>query len=428
VRRPTLPAPLTPLIAAALLSLASPTVATVGAQGTTTAPPATSAQAPPPNPGVEPTGLGGHVENDPIRCWTRTSAGAVRIGETFTVTLTCAVIESDLVQVVPDESKLGVAVVQMTPFEVAGGFHPADIKTNSRRFFQYDYNVRMINPDAIGTDVPIPLMQVTYRVNSRIAGNQQMQGRELTYVLPPMWVKVLSVVPQDATDIRDTDEASFSRVEQIAFRAGALQIVGTTLVVLGGVMTLLALISIARRAARQAKGPQERLLSRPALMRLAVRELSAAQQEGIASGWTDAALSRTAGALRLAAAGATDRPISQQVVEAEVTAGDGRFVISRLGRVKRTAVSAAVTSDDIDRALRRIPEGSSKRQFLEELQQTLRALSAAQYSRPGADRSGVDTIVNKALELARQVRSQLSRPREWLRRLTARVPLLQRHA
>lgn len=425
MRRPTLAVLLTPLTLAGLVIATSRTA--VAAQGTAASPPA-SAQAPPSNPGVAPTDLGGHVENDPIRCWSRTSAGAVRIGETFTVTLTCAVIETDLVQVVPDESKLGIAVVQMTPFEVAGGFHPADIGTNGRRFFQYDYNVRMINPDAIGTDVPIPLMQVTYRVNSRIAGNQQMQGREMTYVLPPMWVKVLSVVPQDATDIRDTDEASFSRAEQISFRAGVLQIIATTLMVLGGVMTLLALISIARRAAKQAKGPQERLLGRPALMRLAVRELSAAQQEGIASGWSDAALSRVAGALRLAAAGASDRRISQHVVESEVTAGEGRFVISRLGRVKRTAVSATVTSEDLDRALRRTPEGSSRRQLLEELQQTLRALSAAQYSRPGGDRSGVDAIVNKALELARQVRSQLSWPREWLRRLTARVPLLQRHA
>src|SRR5260370_36286 len=31
------------------------------------------------------------VQVDPIRCWWRTSAGAVRIGETFDLRLTCAV-------------------------------------------------------------------------------------------------------------------------------------------------------------------------------------------------------------------------------------------------------------------------------------------------------------------------------------------------
>ena len=65
-----------------------------------------------------------NVEVDPIRCWTRTSAGAVRIGEPFAYMLTCAVIETEAVQVVADESRLGITVVQMTPFEVVGGTHP----------------------------------------------------------------------------------------------------------------------------------------------------------------------------------------------------------------------------------------------------------------------------------------------------------------
>ena len=50
------------------------------------------------------------VSVDPIRCWWRTSAGAVRVGEPFDVSLTCAVLESDAVTVVVDESRLGNAV------------------------------------------------------------------------------------------------------------------------------------------------------------------------------------------------------------------------------------------------------------------------------------------------------------------------------
>ncbi|MGE3508581.1 MAG: hypothetical protein AB7N65_06815 [Vicinamibacterales bacterium] len=419
MRRPTFGGPLTCATWLALLGLCVPICALAQNARAVTAPgPGAVGAAPAP---------GGNVENDPIRCWARASAGAVRIGEQFRVSLTCAVIETELVQVIPDESKLGVNVVQMTPFEVAGGNHPADLKTGTRRFLQYDYDLRMINPDAIGTDVPIPMMQVSYRINSRIAGNQQTQGRELTYVLPIMWVKVLSTVPQDATDIRDSDGASFDRVEQINFRAGVLEIVGTTLVVLGGVMTLLALISIARRAAKTTKGPQERMLSRPALMRLAVRELHAAQQDG-AGGWTDAALNRATSALRIAAAGAINRPISQRYVDAETSSGEGRIIVSRLGRSRPTAVSAAVTSQDIGQVLQRERETSPRRPLLEELQQTLDHLAAAQYSRPGADRSGIDLAVTKAIELARQIRSQQAWPREWLRRVTARASLVHKQA
>ena len=60
-----------------------------------------------PNPSAGRTD--GMVETDPIRCWWRTSAGAVRIGEPFTLTLTCAVLDDEAVQVVPDESRLSAA-------------------------------------------------------------------------------------------------------------------------------------------------------------------------------------------------------------------------------------------------------------------------------------------------------------------------------
>ncbi|PYR44720.1 MAG: hypothetical protein DMF89_27085, partial [Acidobacteria bacterium] len=35
---------------------------------------------------------------DPIRCWWRTTTSAVRVGETFTVVLTCAILELDTVK------------------------------------------------------------------------------------------------------------------------------------------------------------------------------------------------------------------------------------------------------------------------------------------------------------------------------------------
>src|SRR3954447_14879724 len=125
------------------------------------------------------------VSVDPIRCWWRTSAGAVHVGEQFDLTLTCAVLESEAVSVVVDESRLGNAVVQMAPFEVVSGGHPADLHAGIRRFFQYDYRLRLINPDVVGQDVRIPDVALHYRVNSKVDGNAAVQGRDLLYYLPP---------------------------------------------------------------------------------------------------------------------------------------------------------------------------------------------------------------------------------------------------
>ena len=51
--------------------------------------------------------------------------------------LTCAVLETDAATVVVDQPRLEPAVLQFAPFEVLGGTHGADLRTEDRRFFQY---------------------------------------------------------------------------------------------------------------------------------------------------------------------------------------------------------------------------------------------------------------------------------------------------
>src|SRR6478672_5213880 len=108
------------------------------------------------------------VQTDPLQCWWRTSAGAVHVGETFTVVLTCAVLETDAATVVVDQSKLEPSVVQFAPFEVLGGQHGADLRTDLRRFFQYEYRMRLIAEGQFGKDVPLPEVKLSYRVQSRV--------------------------------------------------------------------------------------------------------------------------------------------------------------------------------------------------------------------------------------------------------------------
>jgi hypothetical protein len=225
------------------------------------------------------------VAADPIRCWWRTSAGAVRIGETFALTLTCAVLDTEAVRVEPDESRLGANVIQMAPFEVVDGVHPADLFSGQRRFFQYQYTLRIINPDVMGADVPLPPLAIRYRVSSRVAANASMQGRDLLYVLPAQSVKVLSTVPIDAPDIRDAAGESFAGVETLAFRARALQIVATSLVVLASLIVLAALIRLLQRTGRVAAAGV-RPLSGRAMLAAARREIAAVQRESEQSGWS----------------------------------------------------------------------------------------------------------------------------------------------
>src|SRR5713226_8395683 len=103
---------------------------------------------------------------DPIQCWWRTSTGAVRVGDTFSAVLTCAVLETPDVKVVADQSKLEPSVVQFAPFEVTGGSHAADLRTDDRRFFQDEYTLRLIAENLFGKDAQIPETKISYRVQS----------------------------------------------------------------------------------------------------------------------------------------------------------------------------------------------------------------------------------------------------------------------
>ena len=189
---------------------------------------------------------------DPIRCWWQSSTGAVTIGEAFNVVLTCAVIETASMRVVADESRLGVASIQMAPFEILGGSHPADAHRLQRRFFQYHYQLRLISADAIGHDVNVPALSIPYRVHSRVGAAAALEGRDLTYLMPALPIKVLSLVPAEAADIRDGSDASLGAVESLRFRGSMFQILAIALGGIAAVMAVMALVPLARGAKRPA--------------------------------------------------------------------------------------------------------------------------------------------------------------------------------
>ncbi|HUR35602.1 MAG TPA: hypothetical protein VM032_17485 [Vicinamibacterales bacterium] len=364
-----------------------------------------------------------NVEVDPIRCWWRTSAGAVRIGEQFDVSVTCAVLESEAVSVVVDESRLGNAVIQMAPFEVVSGSHPADMHAGIRRFFQYDYRLRIINPDAIGTDVRIPDIALHYRVNSKVDGNAAVQGRDLLYYLPPSVIRIESMVPDGTTDIRDASGASFASIDALNFRAGIFNIVGIALIAFGGLMVLLALVRLARGARRRTPAGQ-RQLSNAALLGVATRELAAVRREKGASGWTDDLLARALAATRVAAAGAVGAAISQRTVAADAVAGEGRLLARGPRRGTRRAVSAPTTAYDVARQLSRLSVADSGRAALESLREALTTMTAAQYGRDTArDESTLDAALDQAARAASAVRGQHLFPRSLLRRWTTSAPV-----
>ena len=364
------------------------------------------------------------VQTDPLQCWWRTSAGAVRIGEPFTVVLTCAVLETDDVTVVVDQTRLEPSVVQFAPFEVLGGSHGADLRTEQRRFFQYEYTLRLIAEGMFGKDVALPDTKLSYRVQSKVGQKTSLQGRDQTYVLPAQSIRVLSLVPADASDIRDTSSGeTFTDIDQRAFRANLFTVIGGILFVLAALMAILGLVRLFQRY-RKPVVASERLISDAAILNGVGRELSAVQRQRDGGGWSPELAGRALGALRIAATYAIGRPVSQMpasrlLADGGETAEPGRLILKAgWPRGKRIAVSGAVTPQTISRALAVPGSTAAHIALLETLSRALAVFTAAHFSREGALD---DSALDEALATSKQVLRRMKFEQLWfMKRLAAR--------
>ncbi len=153
-------------------------------------------------------GKEGEVQSDPIKCWWKADRTAVRVGERFGLVLTCAVIEAGPIIVVPVLNQLEPGALSITPFEVVSGARGEDMVASPWRYVQFDYSVRLLSDGFFGQDVMIPGVTVTYNLQN--AGGTQ--GRDQTYVLPSLPMRILSLVPKSASDIRDASGQTFASI------------------------------------------------------------------------------------------------------------------------------------------------------------------------------------------------------------------------
>jgi len=367
------------------------------------------------------------VQTDPIQCWWRTSAGAVRVGEGFSVVLTCAIVETDAATVVVDRSRLEPSVVQFAPFEVLGGApQGADLRTDQRRFFQYEYRLRLIAENMFGKDASLPETKISYRVQSKVGKNTAIQGRDQTYLMPPHSIRVMSLVPADASDIRDTSAETFGDIDQLAFRANLFTVVGVTLFVLAGLLALLAVVRFVRRY-RTATTTAERPITDGAILRGVGRELAAVRRDRTSGGgWTPELAARALAALRVAGTYAVGRRVGYQAIDprrraTEPTLSNGRLILrSGLFRGTPVAVSGAVTAQTVTRELARDGGNSNARRtaMLESLAQALTTFTVAGYSR---DAKLDDAALDEALETGFTVLKRMRIEQTWvMKRLAMR--------
>jgi len=348
----------------------------------------------------------GEVESDPIRCWWKADRSAVRVGEQFTLVLTCGVIETTTVKVVPVVNQLEPGAISLTPFEAVSGQRHEDVVVPPWRYLQYEYSMRLLTEGFFGQDVNIPPLTVTYNLQMPGAGNTE--GRDQTYVLPALPMRVLSIVPRAASDIRDASGQTFATVESRRNRATAEIVAASIAFAFAGLLVALALVRLAGRfRVRDAK--TVRPLPAAVLLRGSMRALRSARQEATRQGWSAPAMARAVAALRVAGSVAVGRPVAQLHVANGKPERPGQIEVRRgVIRRKRVLLSAATTPATLLSAIEN-GHGGSSRATVQPIMDALQALTAAVYGRAGeADTQSPNKAVDEASAAVRRM---------WLRSL-----------
>jgi hypothetical protein len=284
-----------------------------------------------------------------------------------------------------------------------------------------------------GKDVALPDTKISYRVQSKVGQKTSLQGRDQTYVMPAQSMRVLSLVPSDASDIRDTSASdTFGDIDQRAFRANLFTVIGSVLFVLAALMAILGLARLFQKYRKPAVVSKQ-LITDMAILNGVGRELSRVQHDRDAGGWTPELASRALGALRIAATYAVGRPVSQMpasrlLADGSETAEPGRLILKAgWPRGKRIAVSGAVTPQTAARHIARPGQTPAVIALLESVSAAIAAFTAASFNREGKlDDGALDEGLATARQVTRKMKVQQLWIMKWLAARRALTPLESR--
>ena len=339
----------------------------------------------PPLESVQP---GGDTEQaDAIRCWRRVSRNSVHVGERFTMTVTCSVVDTDAARTLADQTALEPETMDVAPFEVLDGERYEDIRSGPYRFFQHHYTLRVINESSFGRDIEIPPLDITYRIERRVEDNPALLGRKLTYILPPEPIRVVSLVPDAIVDIRDSPPATFGTAQARQSRATRL----TLLAALFGVVALAVVAFGAVQVARERRVGTARAGTRlplPLIVRRALGELTSVQQATAEHGWSVESTSRALTALRVAGSVAVFGSVTQTSVPVGTPARDGQLRLRHgLLRPTTTVISSGLTASALTRRLAHTGAartGGADTTLAGEIGRAIAVFTSARYGRNGS--------------------------------------------
>lgn len=345
-----------------------------------------------------------NVAAESIKCWWKTDKDAVLIGEQFTLTVTCGVVENSGSKVAADAKQFEPTALALAPFEVLGGTPHEDIQDPPWRYFQREYRMRLLGERFFGQDVDIPALRITYGVRSAATG--EAEGRDQAIVLPALPMRVQSLVSKNAQSIRDGSTETFGDIETRLSQARSTLTAAGVFFAFAVVLLGLSARKMVGRYMERAP-PKKHPLPADAVLRGCLEGLGLLKSDVAREGWTDEMVGRALTLLRIAGAVALGRRVAQTMVDRDVEGRTGQLKVRKgiLSR-KRALVSASTTADAISRQLANgMAPAPRTRMALGEIRESLHVFNAAHYRRNGQlDITALDAALDHGETALRRVR------------------------
>ena len=354
---------------------------------------------------------------DALVCWWRSDRSSVRIGEGFTVALTCRSAETGRERTVVNESLLDPSVLALPPYQVKDGRRYKDIirvrpgpdGPVTFRSVQYTYTVKLMGEGFFGKDLPLPSLEIHYHIDLVTNKDVVTPGKERTYVLSPLPMRIQSLVPKAANAIRDAGNETFGDIEGrrrsavVAFMAA-------------GVFLLLPLLVLLPILVRAVHGKQESVFNGTVfrdkdLSRRLAGELDHVEKHCRTASWDEASIGTVLSVFRVGGALAIGRRVAQMPVTLETCGREGQLELRKgLWPRMKVLISASLTPEEMADELAvtnwQGAAAAERKALLGEAQRAFAVFNNARYALPGdaAGREALDGALKTGLRLLRALR------------------------
>ena len=333
-----------------------------------------------------------------IKCWWKTDKSTVRIGEKFEVILTCQVVETDLEKAVPQEGDLEPSVISFAPYVSIGGARHPDIRRKNLRFFQYQYDLKLIGEDFFGKEVPIPSLEIKYRVDRKVQ-QENINTKENIYRLPELPMKISSLVPKNNKDIRDSNPKTFGVIKELRFKSSVgFILAGLFLVLPLAIMFLPFWRAVLVWRRRSSNGT---LFRNTTLLRRILSELKYTKSLRSKNGWNGEVVGKITTVCRIAGAIALSRNVNQLSEKFEEKGLEGQLKL-RKGWLwpKKVMISSSLTPETMRANVSTLLNNRWTNEFID----VFEVFNDARYSSDKLNEVQLDAALIRCMNLIKKLR------------------------